>query len=117
MPAIHIDLRDGFDPDEVVLHLNNREAARCCDVITNLTISHAASYDVLWPEGRCALWRGVLCAKCVSGDRRLPLVANLAKQIVSPNDVSVALYAFRQAAIDHAKHTSTLFTLSDNDFD
>ena len=63
MPAIHIDLRDGFDPDEFVLHLNNREAARCCDVITNLTISHATSFDVLWPEGRCALWRGVLCAR------------------------------------------------------
>ncbi len=51
MPAIHIDLRDGFDPDEVVLHLNNREAARGSDVTTDLTISHAASFDVPAPEG------------------------------------------------------------------
>jgi hypothetical protein len=117
VPAIHIDLSDGFDHDDVVLHVNNREAGRGSDVTTNLTVSHAASFDVLRPEGRCALWRGVLCAKCVSGDRRLPLVANLAQQIVSPNDVSVALYAFRRVAIDHAQHTSTLFTLSDDDFD
>jgi len=39
VPAIHIDLRDGFDHDDVVLHVNNREAARVSDVTTNLTVS------------------------------------------------------------------------------
>jgi len=32
VPAIHIDLRDGFDHDDVVLHVNNREAALGSDV-------------------------------------------------------------------------------------
>ena len=55
MPTLHIDLRDGFDHDDVVLHVNNQEAARRSDVTTNLTISHAASLDVPAPEGRCDL--------------------------------------------------------------
>jgi len=55
MPTLHILLRDGFDHDVVVLHVNNREAARGSDVTTDLTISHAASFDVPAPEGRCAL--------------------------------------------------------------
>jgi hypothetical protein len=55
MPTLHIDLRDGFDHDDVVLKVNNREAARGSDVTTDLTISHAASFDVPAPEGRCAL--------------------------------------------------------------
>jgi len=55
MPTLQIDLRDGFDHDDVVLHVNNREAARRSDVTTDLSISHAASFDVTAPEGRCAL--------------------------------------------------------------
>jgi hypothetical protein len=55
MPTLHILLRDGFDHDEVVLHVNNQEAARGSDLTTDLTISHAASFDVRTPEGRCAL--------------------------------------------------------------
>ena len=55
MPTLQIDLRDGFDHDDVVLHVNNREAARRSDVTTDLAISHAASFDVPVPEGRCAL--------------------------------------------------------------
>jgi hypothetical protein len=54
VPAIHIDLSDGFDHDDVVLHVNNREAARGSDVTTNLTVSHAASFDVLRPVGEPA---------------------------------------------------------------
>jgi len=55
MPTLHILLRDGFDHDDVVLHVNNREAAHGSDVTTDLTISHAASFDVPAPEGRCTL--------------------------------------------------------------
>jgi hypothetical protein len=55
MPTLHILLRDGFNHDDVVLRVNNREAARGSDVTTDLTISHAASFDVPAPEGRCAL--------------------------------------------------------------
>ncbi len=55
MPTLHIVLRDGFDHDDVVLHVNNQEAARDSDVTTDLTISHAASFDVPVPEGRCTL--------------------------------------------------------------
>jgi hypothetical protein len=55
MPTLHVDLRDGFDHDDVILYLNNRESARRSDVTTNLTISHAAALDVPAPEGRCAL--------------------------------------------------------------
>lgn len=52
---LHILLRDRFDHDDVVLYVNNREAARGSDVTTDLTIAHAASFDVPAPEGRCAL--------------------------------------------------------------
>jgi hypothetical protein len=55
VPTLHILLREGFDHDDVVLHVNNREAARGSDVSTDLSISHAASFDLLAPEGRCTL--------------------------------------------------------------
>ena len=55
MPTLHVLLRDVFDHDDVVLHVNNQEAARSSDVTTDLSISHAASFDVTAPEGRCAL--------------------------------------------------------------
>lgn len=55
MPTLHIDLRDGFDQDDVIFYVNNAEAARLIGVTTNLTVSHAAALDVLVPEGRCAL--------------------------------------------------------------
>ena len=55
MPTLHIDLRDGFDQDDVIFLVNNQEVSRRTGVTTNLTISHAAALDVLVPEGRCAL--------------------------------------------------------------
>jgi len=55
VPTLHIDLRDGFDQDDVIFYVNNREAARLIGVTTNLTVSHAAALDVLMPEARCAL--------------------------------------------------------------
>ena len=55
MPTLHIDLRDGFDQDDVIFYVNNREAGRLVGVTTNLTVSHAAALDVLVPEERCAL--------------------------------------------------------------
>jgi hypothetical protein len=53
--TLHIDLRDGFDQDDVIFYVNNREAARLIGVTTNLTVLQAAALDVLVPEGRCAL--------------------------------------------------------------
>ncbi|MFY9558759.1 MAG: hypothetical protein WAQ52_00860 [Terriglobales bacterium] len=55
MPILHIDLRDGFNNDDVILYLNDREAARQSGVTTDLTISHAATIDVPAPEGPCTL--------------------------------------------------------------
>ena len=55
MPTLHIDLRDGFDQDDVIFLVNNQEVSRRTGVTTNLTISHAAALDILVPEGRCTL--------------------------------------------------------------
>lgn len=55
MRTLHIPLRYGFDHNDVVLQVNNRQAARGSDVATDLSISHAASFDVTAPEARCAL--------------------------------------------------------------
>ena len=46
MSVLHVDLRDGFKQDDVVLYLDNREVARRSGVTTNLTISHATSLEV-----------------------------------------------------------------------
>jgi hypothetical protein len=55
MPVLHIDLRDGFHYDDVLLYLDDREAARRSGVTTDLTISHAASIEVPAPAGSSAL--------------------------------------------------------------
>jgi len=55
VPTLHIDLRDGFDQDDVTFHVNNQEVSRRTGVTTYLTVSHAATLDVLVPEGRCTL--------------------------------------------------------------
>jgi len=53
--TLHIYLRDGFDQDDVIFYVNNREAARLIGVTTNLPVSRAGALDVLVPEGRCPL--------------------------------------------------------------
>jgi hypothetical protein len=55
MPVLHIDLREGFKQDDVIVYLGDREVARRSGVSTDLTISHAASIEVQAPEGRSAL--------------------------------------------------------------
>jgi hypothetical protein len=55
MPVLHIDLREGFKEDEVVLYLGDREAVRRSGVSTDLTISHAASFEVQAPAGPSTL--------------------------------------------------------------
>jgi len=55
MPVLHIDLRDGFNHDDVILYLGDREAARRSGVTTDLTISHAASLEVPAPAGPSTL--------------------------------------------------------------
>lgn len=55
MPTLHVDLRDGFNDDDVILYIDEQEAARESGVTTDLTISRAATLDVPAPEGPCAL--------------------------------------------------------------
>ena len=55
MPVLHIDLREGFKQDDVILYLGDREAVRRSDVSTYLTISHAASLEVQAPAGSSTL--------------------------------------------------------------
>lgn len=55
MPVLHIDLRDGFKQDDVVLYLGDREAIRRSGVTTDLTISHAASLEIQAPSGPSTL--------------------------------------------------------------
>lgn len=55
MTALHIDLRDGFKQDDVIIHLGDQEVARRSGVTTDLTISHAASLEVPAPAGPSAL--------------------------------------------------------------
>ena len=55
MPVLHIDLREGFKQDDVILYLDDREAVRRSDVSTDLTISHAASLEVQAPAGSSTL--------------------------------------------------------------
>ena len=49
MSVLHVDLRDGFNHDDVILYLGNQEVARQSGVTTDLTISHAASLEVPVP--------------------------------------------------------------------
>jgi hypothetical protein len=51
MPVLHFDLRDGFNHDDAVLYVNEKEAARASDLTTDLTISHAASLQLEVPDG------------------------------------------------------------------
>ena len=51
MPVIQLDLRDGFRHDDVIVFVNDKEAARASDVTTDLTISYAASLHLTAPEG------------------------------------------------------------------
>jgi len=55
MPVLHIDLREGFKEDDVILYLGDREAVRRSGVTTDLTISHAASLEVQAPAGPSTL--------------------------------------------------------------
>jgi hypothetical protein len=55
MPVLHIDLREGFKQDDVILRLDDREAVRRSGVTTDLTISHAASFAVEAPAGPSTL--------------------------------------------------------------
>ena len=55
MPVLHIDLREGFKQDDVILYLGDLEAVRRSDVSTDLTISHAASLEVQAPPGPSTL--------------------------------------------------------------
>jgi hypothetical protein len=55
MPVLHIDLREGFKQDDVILYLGDREAVRRSGVTTDLTISHAASFEVQAPAGPSTL--------------------------------------------------------------
>jgi len=55
MPTLHIDLRDGFKEDEVIIYLRDQEVARRSGVTTDLTISHAASLEVPAPSGPSTL--------------------------------------------------------------
>jgi len=51
MHVLHLDLRDGFKHDDVVVYINDHESARASDLTTDLTISHAASFDLAVPDG------------------------------------------------------------------
>src|SRR5262245_17029259 len=56
MPTIlHIDLREGFKQDDVIIYLGDREVACRSDVSTDLTISYAASIEVEVSEGQSTL--------------------------------------------------------------
>jgi hypothetical protein len=55
MPVLHIDLREGFKEDEVILYLGDREAVHRSGVTTDLIISHAASFEVQAPAGPSTL--------------------------------------------------------------
>jgi len=81
VPAIHIDLSDGFDHDDVVLHVNNREAARGSDVTTNLTLSCCL---VRRPEARRGT--GSKCAISYSKDRRIQCFQTVTKPVIPPFD-------------------------------
>jgi hypothetical protein len=55
MPVLHIDLRDGFKQDDVILYLGDQEPVRRSGVTTDLSISHAASFEVQASEGPSTL--------------------------------------------------------------
>jgi hypothetical protein len=55
VPVLHIDLREGFKQDDIIVYLGEREAVRRSDVSTDLTISHAASLEVQAPAGASTL--------------------------------------------------------------
>ena len=55
MPVLNLDLRDGFHHDDVIVYVNDKEAARAADLTTDLTISHAGSLTLAVPEGQLML--------------------------------------------------------------
>jgi hypothetical protein len=59
----------------------------------------------------------MVCTRAAkSKDKPLPLVSDLAEEIVPPSDIRVTLNALRRAAIDHAQYPLTLLASGEDDF-
>jgi len=96
--TLHIDLRDGFNQDDVIFHVNNQEVSRRTGVTTNLTISHAAVLDILVPEGRCAL-RLDIPKQNISASIDVDAVAPLCGDLRAPRHSGVS---HAEGSDDHA---------------